>query len=244
MRVKTTMRRSRYTVRRNAILLLILLLAAVALSFALYEYSAQVSASVASLSVDEIHSNTQIEANDLGHVLEKSLESISSNLNVIAGSPLVIEQNITGAEPLFNAAQNSSNDLTYAYFWLDQNGRLLLSSSGTSVVYPNGQGPELGNRSYFIEPRDTQETFFSAATPLLTNASVDFLFVSRPVFTVLQNGSRAFNGVVAGAIDLRTLGKALQQDLSSNFQSNIGIIDFKGGILYSANQSLIGQNIF
>src|ERR1700730_17273698 len=117
------MRRSRFSVRRNALLLLILLLAAVVLSVASYEYSTQVSASVANLSIDEIHSNTQIEANDLGHVLEKNLESISSNLNVIAGSALVSVQNVTGGQHLFDAAQNSTNDLTFSYFWLAQNGR-------------------------------------------------------------------------------------------------------------------------
>jgi signal transduction histidine kinase len=237
------MRISRIFARRSALLLLILLVAAIALSIASYAYSTQVSASVASLSIDEIHSNTQIEANDLGHVLQKSLDSISSNLNVIAGSRLVQAQNIL-AYPSFDSAQNSTKDLTYSYFWLDKNGRLLLSSRGTSQIFPNGSGTDLSNRSYFTSARDTMHTFFSAATPLLSNASQTFLFVSRPVFVSLPNGSSAFGGVVGGAIDLRTLGKTLQSDLSPNFQSSIGIIDFKGGILYSGNASFIGQNIF
>ena len=60
----------------------------------------------------------------------------------------------------------------------------------------------------------------------------------------LQNHSKLFNGIVGGSIDLRTLGKSLQSELSPNFQSTVGIIDFKGGILYTGNQSFIGQNIF
>ncbi|MFI5421037.1 MAG: hypothetical protein ACHQ1H_08735, partial [Nitrososphaerales archaeon] len=214
------MRISRIFARRSALLLLILLVAAVALSIASYSYSTQVSASVASLSIDEIHSNTQIEANDLGHVLQKSLDSISSNLNVIEGSRLVQAQNVTGAASLFDSAQNSTKDLTYSYFWVDKNGRLLLSSRGTSQIFPNGSGTDLSNRSYFTSARDAMHTFFSAATPLLSNASQTFLFVSRPVFVSLPNGSSAFGGVVGGAIDLRTLGKTLQSDLSPNFQSS------------------------
>ena len=229
---------------RSALLLLILLVTAVVLSVASYEYSTQVYANVANLSIDEIHSNTQIEANDLGHVLENNLESISSNLDVISNNPLVWTQDTTGATSLFDAAQNSTKDLTFSYFWLDQNGRLLLSSRGTSQVYPSGTGADLSNRSYFFSPRDTHHTFFSAATPLLSNASVNFLFVSSPVYVTLQNHSKLFNGIVGGSIDLRTLGKSLQSDLSPNFQSTVGIIDFKGGILYTGNQSFIGQNIF
>ena len=238
------MRIPRILARRSALLLLILLVAAVALSTASYAYSTQVAASVASLSIDEIHSNTQIEANDLGHVLEKSLESISSNLNVIAGSRSVQTENFTGAASLFNSAQNSTKDLTYTYFWLDKNGRLLLSSRGTSQIYPNGTGIDLGNRSYFVFPKETMRTYFSAATPLLSNASQIFLFVSRPIFTTLSNDSQIFNGIVGGSIDLSTLGGILQRDLSPNFKSSIGLIDFKGGILYSGNPAFIGVNIF
>jgi signal transduction histidine kinase len=238
------MQLARFFTKKSALLLLLLLITALVLSIASYEYSTQVSANVANLSVDEIHSNTQIEANDLGHVLEKSLGSISSNLDVIANSRIVSTQNITGAAPLFNAAENSTKDLTFTYFWLDKNGLLLLSSHGTSQIFAPGTGVNLNNRSYFISPRDNKVTFFSAATPLLSNASVEFLFVSRPVFASIQNQSNAFNGVVGASIDLRTLGRSLQSDLSPKFQSAIGILDFKGGILYSANESIIGQNIF
>src|SRR4029077_13748316 len=97
------MRRSRFSTNRSALLLLILLVTAVVLSVASYEYSTQVYANVANLSIEEIHSNTQIEANDLGHVLEKNLESISSNLDLIANSPLVWTQDTARATPLFDA---------------------------------------------------------------------------------------------------------------------------------------------
>ena len=102
---------------RSALLLLILLVTAVVLSVASYEYSTQVYANVANLSIDEIHSNTQIEANDLGHVLENNLESISSNLDVISNNPLVWTQDTTGATSLFDAAQNSTKD-THVFLFL------------------------------------------------------------------------------------------------------------------------------
>jgi signal transduction histidine kinase len=230
--------------RRNSIIITLLIVAALALSIGSYEYSNEVSSNAATLSLNSIHSNTQIEASDLSNLLQKSLLEASSNLNVIAHSNGVMSQNLTAASPLFSAAQNSTSSLTSAYYWLDQNGILILVNNGTStMIYPPGTGPNLSQRPTFTFPKDTGITYYSSATPSITNSSVEYIFISVPLFSN-HNGTNSFSGVVATAIDLNTLGSSLRQDLSPIFQSSIGILDFKGTILYGSNKSQIGQNVF
>ena len=235
------MRLSGFLTRRSALILVLLLIVAAALSVASYEYSSQVSANIASLSVDQIHSNTQIEASDLSHLLQKSLDAVSTNLNLLASSHAVIAQNTSAAILPFSATQNSTQSLTTDYYWINQTGSIILVSNGTSAtLYPSGTGTNLSDRSSFLYPKDNGTTFFSSATQSISNSSIDYIFISRPVY----GPTKTFNGVVAAAIDLRTLGRSLESDLSPSFHSQLGLLDFKGTILYSANESLIGQSVF
>ena len=238
-------RSGRFFSERSAFILIILVIIASVLIIASYEYSIQTSTRISNLSLDETHSNSQIVANDLGHVLENSLESVSANLDVMATSPALEYQNDSVVTELFSAAQNSTKSLTYSYFWLDSNGLLLLSYNGTSQTYSPGTGKNLSQRNFYIFPRSNGTTFFSSATPSLANASVEYVFISRPVYSFTSpNQSKQFDGVVGAAIDLRTLGKSLESVLSPNFHSGVSLLDFKGNILYSTAQSLIGQNVF
>jgi signal transduction histidine kinase len=221
-----------------------LAIVAALLSLASYQYSSSVSNEVSALSTLQAHSNSQIQASDLSHLLAKSLEAVSSNLQVISASTPVVNRNLTMAEPLFFSAQNSTKDLVFVYFWLDPYGRLLLESNGTVTTYPNGSGTDLSQRQFFVVPELTGSTYFSSATHSLSNSSIEYIFVSQPVYGENATQSRVFEGVVAAAIKLSTLGKFLQSEISPNFQSSVGILDFNGTILYSSNDTLIGQNIF
>ena len=224
------------------------------LSITSYEHSAQVSSNVANLSLDQIHSNSQIQASDLSHILANNLQAVSSNLDVIANSPAVRTGNVSFAELLFDAALNATRSLTSAYFWLNQNGSLIFSANGTNNVYPAGRGPDLANRNYFTAARDSGMTFFSSATTSLTNSSVEYIFISRPVYSMqgtsasaspqVSNSKTTFNGVVAAAINLKTLGRSLKADVSPRLQGQVGLVDFKGTILYSSNESSIGESIY
>lgn len=229
-------------------MIVILIIVAVALAVASYEYSTTVSASVVNLSFAQIHSSAQIESSSLGHIVQERLSGISQNLAILSNSHAVKTRNTTDATPLFTAAQNTTGFLTSGYFWLDQNGRLVLFTNGTNTrVDPPGAGIDLSQRSYFLAPKDNGTTFFSNATASITNTSVDYIFISDPVYKIQSiNGiqSKLFAGVVVALIDLRTLGDSLRSDLSSNLQSAVGLLDFKGVILYSGNQSNIGESVF
>ncbi len=196
-----------------------LAIVAALLSLASYEYPSSISNEVSALSTSQAHSNSQIQASDLSHLLARSLEAVSSNLQVISASTSVVNRNLTVAEPLFFSAQNSTKDLAFVYFWLDPYGRLLLVSNGTVTTYPNDSGTDLSQRQFFLAPELTGTTYFSSATPSLSNSSTEYIFISQPVYG--GNATpRVFEGVVAAAIKLSTLGKFLQSEISPNFQSS------------------------
>ncbi|MDA4129694.1 MAG: ATP-binding protein [Thaumarchaeota archaeon] len=227
-------------------LLLILLGAAVFLSLASYEYSTQVSANVANLSLEEIHSNSQIEASDLGHLLERSLEAISHNLDVLANSPPVQALNATTSVSQFAAAQNSTGYLTSGYYFFDNVGRLILTANGTNQVFPPATAQNYSYRPVFAGAKGSDATFFSSATVSMRNSSITFISISRSVYApqIGRGSMRTFMGVVSAAVYMTTLGRVIQNNLSPNFKSSIGILDFTGNIIYSSNESFIGANVF
>ena len=53
-----------------------------------------------------------------------------------------------------------------------------------------------------------------------------------------------FKGVVVTGIRMDTLGNLLKNQLFPHFNSAMGLLDDKGILLYSDNQSYIGRDIF
>lgn len=225
--------------KKSAAFLVTLAVLAAVFSFASYAFSSAVSASISSQSIINTNSNAQIQASDLSHLLSQTLEGVSNNLQIIASAHAVTSGNVTSAEPLFNSAQTSTQNLTSAYYWTNENGTLLLTSNGTATIFPAGSGLNLSERATFFVPKSTGTTYFSSATPSLTNSSNVYLFISQPV---LSEGH--FLGVVASAIRLTALGTFLKSQLSPSFRSSVGILDYNGTVLYSGQQSLIGQSVF
>jgi signal transduction histidine kinase len=233
--------------RASAVVLISLAIIAALLSFASYQYSSSVSSEVSNLSTAQANSNSQIQASDLSHLLAKSFEVVSSNLQIISSAQSVQSGNLTSAAPIFFSAQNSTKDLAFVYFWMDASGRLLLISNGSITDYPAGSGTNLSGKPYFLEPKITGSTYYSSATPSLDNSSNEYIFISTPVYEenpISGVSQRIFDGVVAAAIELNTLGQYLQNQIAPSFRSAIGILDYNGTVLYSANESMIGTSVF
>ncbi len=233
--------------RASIILLVSLAVVAALLSLASFQYSSSVSNEVSNLSTAQANSNSQIQASDLSHFLVKSFEEVSANLQVISSTQSVEDGNLTGAVPLFFSAQNSTSALASIYFWVSASGKLLLTSNGSVTTYPDNSGKDVSSRPYFLYPKLSGTLYYSGATPSLSNSSNDYIFISLPLY--LENASseqpsRVFDGVVAAAIELSTLGQYLQSEISASFPSTIGILDYNGTILYVGNSSLIGSNVF
>ena len=144
--------------------------------------------------------------------------------------------------------QESTNDITSLYFWVDKDGKVLWATPFEDrTIYEQYAGDDRSFRPYFTEPRNTLKPYLS--TVIESVDGVPRLYISNPIIlnsseNNSNNNNPIFNGVVVSAIDIDQFGQLLQSQLSTNFESSFGMIDRNGTILYSANTTYIGKNIF
>ena len=225
--------------RRSEILAVALVaLTAVAISAFVYEYSNTVAGNITGASLQSTEINAQIQASDMDHILLNELGSITSNLQLLAASAPVQAGNASQAIPLFQRAANSTAQLTYDYFWIDQHGDLVLSRNATGEVAAVA-GANLTSRPYFVGAKEAGGIYYGALTQNLLNQSV--VNIALPVYST---SDRAFEGVVGVSIDLATMGAFVQSQVSPLLRSNMGMLDSQGNILFSGNPQLEGKSIF
>src|SRR5919112_3045571 len=104
-------------------------------------------------------------------------------------------------------------------------------------------------RQYFVIPKERHLPYHSSEVESSDN--VPRLYVSLPILDNQKEGKggadnngqvETFKGVIVAAINVSTLGKFLQNEISPEFISNVGLMDKNGMILYARNQSLIGKD--
>ena len=197
---------------------------------------------------NDIRSNAEIEVHAISEILEKSVDAITDNLELIAEAPS-IRNNDTSAFNLINLGQDISANLTDFYMWLDAEGKIVWISNLNESTYQRYKGTDLSYREYFSVPRETAEAYYSSVID--SNDNVSRLYISYPVFedSRTHNTSSStnvqFDGIVTAGIRIDRLGDFLQSTVPEKYNSSIGLIDNDGTILYtSSNQSLIGLNAF
>lgn len=223
---------------KNSIVLLALIAAvAVSLSAISFQYSNFTSREILKIAVEDIRSNAKIQAHDLENVFVNRIESVSENLQIVSNARSVQNNEFARAQRLFNAAQNSTSELTDFYMWLDRDGRMIWLSNINQTAFEQFRGTDLSQRSYFIESKNRLDSYYSSAID--SNDNITRIYISRPI-TSTETGE--FLGVSVAGIRLDTFGVFLQGQLSSDTQSSIGIIDRNGMILYSNSKELIGKD--
>ena len=232
---------------RSTPLVVIIVIAAIGLSFVSYQYSSLSARQILDLGSEEARSNARIQAHDLSAVLANKIESASDNLETIASSKTLQNQDIEGAIPLLNAAQKSSADITSSYSWLDEDGKIVWATSfSNATLRQQFTGADFSYREYYSQPRDTLKPYFS--TLIESIDSVPRLTISYPIIgkqTNAAEGSSTFKGVVVAGIEVNALGKFVQEQLVPDYKSSVGLIDRNGIILYSSSSSqYVGKSIF
>ena len=235
------------TSSRSTPLVVIIVIAAIGLSFVSYQYSSLSARQILDLGSEEARSNAKIQAHDLSAVLANKIESASDNLETIATSKTLQNQDIEGAISLLNAAQKSSADITSSYSWLDEDGKIVWATSfSNATLRQQFTGADFSYREYYSQPRDTLKPYFS--TLIESIDSVPRLTISYPIIgkqTNAAEGSSTFKGVVVAGIEVNALGKFVQEQLVPDYKSSVGLIDRNGIILYSSSSSqYVGKNIF
>lgn len=232
--------------KNNIILLLLIAIVGIGLAILSYQYSSLTATEIAYIAAQDVKSNANIEVYELARILVRSIESVSVNLRTLSNAILLFENENSNATKLMNTAQMGTQGLTEAYSWIDRNGRLLATSDPNSSVSSNSN---LSEKDYFRIPQVTLRPYFGSAGEAKNRFS--HFYISFPLIG-LDNSSTnilaekgntsVFRGVVVAAVSLDDLGRFLQQELSPNLESTLGLIDRNGVILYSRNKAVVGRN--
>jgi signal transduction histidine kinase len=229
-------------------ILLIIGISAVLLGIAFNTYQNSLSNELLNQAATDIRSNAEIEVHAISEILERSVDAVTDNLELIAEAPS-IRNNDTSAFNLINLGQDISANLTDFYMWLDAEGKIVWISNLNKSSYQKYKGTDLSYRDYFSVPKETTEAYYSSAID--SNDNISRLYISYPIFNDSNTGSASsssnaqFIGIVTAGIRIDRLGDFLQSTVPEKYNSSIGLIDKDGTILYtSTNQSLIGLNVF
>lgn len=231
----------------NIGLLVFTAIIAIILSVLSYQYSSLTANKIAGIASDDVRSNARIEAYHLSQILIQSIEAITNNLKALTNSIPVLNSENQTVQFLLNNAQDSTNNLTNAYYLLNSSGSVISSSNSGMELRPQA-GLDLSKTEYFLAPRDTKLPYYSTVKQPDEGATI---YVSYPIFdnrsdklenTVQNNTTETFRGVIVSAIDVEKVGNFLQGKLSPELISNVGLMDKNGIFLYARNESLIGQN--
>jgi signal transduction histidine kinase len=234
--------------KSNIGLLFFIAIVATILSILSYQYSSFTASKIAGISSEDVRSNARIEAYHLSQILIHSINSITNNLEALTNSvPLLYSDNQT-VKFLLNNAQDSTRELTSAYYLIDSNGKVISwSNSGDSELQLQ-RDLDLSKMEYYLSPRNTEMPYYST---VIRSPSGDKIFISFPISsssvdtarnTNTSNATESFRGVIVSAIDVNRVGKFLQDRLSPELVSNVGLMDKNGIFLYARNESLIGKH--
>jgi signal transduction histidine kinase len=236
--------------KNNIALLFIIAAAGISLSILSYQYSTFTANEISKAASQDVRLNARIEAYDLSRILVHSIDSITTNLRALANAPTIQSNETEKAQILFNTAQESTNELTDGYYWINQEGKVIMWSNMNQTTSQQYKGVNLISKEYFIIPKNTHSPYYSSVIESTDN--VPRLYISFPIIgnqPKIKNNTTAavgttgiFKGVIVAGISVSTIGKFLQNELFPEIVSNVGLMDKNGIVLYARNQLLIGKN--
>ncbi|HJS82212.1 MAG TPA: sensor histidine kinase [Nitrososphaera sp.] len=230
--------------RRNLVLFSLVVAIATPISVLSYQYSLSTSRQIEEISVGDIRSNADIQAHDIANSLSNKLADSVNIIEIIAGSPAIMQDDLERAKQLLDRAQESTAELVDFYMWLDRDGRMLWVSNINQTAQQQFANIDLSYRLYFSVPQETHQPYYSSVVE--SNDQVNRLYISHPI---LDRGSGdpetdQFDGIIVAAIRTDTLGAFLENQLSPNLESEVGLLDNTGIILYHAEEEYVGKNAF
>ncbi|HKU50054.1 MAG TPA: cache domain-containing protein, partial [Nitrososphaera sp.] len=235
-----------YTVsRKNLALFALVIATATPISVLSYQYSISTSNRIEEISSANIRSNADIQAHDLAHSLSNKLADSVNTIEIIAGSPAILQNDQGNAQTLLDKAQQSTADLVDFYMWLDRDGRMRWISNINQTALGQYANIDLSYRLYFSVPKETHQLYYSSVVE--SNDGVNRLYISNPILSKGSGDAPAsdtFQGIIVAAIRTDTLGVFLKDQLSPNLRSEVGLLDNTGIILYHDEQEYVGKNVF
>ncbi len=209
-----------------------------------YQYSLSTSRQIEEISVGDIRSNADIQAHDIANSLSNKLADSVNIIEIIAGSPAIMQDDLERAKQLLDRAQESTAELVDFYMWLDRDGKMLWVSNINQTAQQQFANIDLSYRLYFSVPQETHQPYYSSVVE--SNDQVNRLYISHPILDRGSGGPETdqFDGIIVAAIRTDTLGAFLENQLSPNLESEVGLLDNTGIILYHAEEEYVGKNAF
>ena len=232
--------------KSNVILLIVITAAAAILSIISYQYSTYNANEILKIASDDVRSNAKIQSHYLSTIVEQELDKVTAILKTLSGAPAIHNAEIQRARDIINLRQETTSDITDGYFWLDKDGKLVWSSkfANNQSLYEQFNQTNLGDQMYFTVPRTTERTYYSSV--IESSEGVTKIYISMPIIGEAANNATTtiFKGVIVAGIRTDTLGNFVKNQIPPGFESNIGLVDKNGIILYTTNQTYIGKNYF
>ncbi|HEX5519955.1 MAG TPA: sensor histidine kinase [Candidatus Nitrosocosmicus sp.] len=224
--------------RNNVFLLILVIGVGISLSFLSYHYSGITADQISSVASNDIRSNAIIETDGLSRTLIHIIDPISTNLEIL--SNMANQSNKESTKLLIDKVQNSTQNLTEGYYWINEKGRIVAISNVNSSLISSYGLIDLSNREYFVIPKQTMSKYYSSAIESIDK--VPRLYISFPIIEKSNTSKSIFKGVVVSSIKIHELGSFLQSELTPQVASNVGLMDKNGIIIYARNPVLIGKN--
>lgn len=237
-----------FIVSRKSLSLLALVVAiATPIGILSNQYSTSTSQRIEEISIGNIRSNADIQTHDLANSLSNRLADSVNTIEIIAGSPAILQNDQERAEHLLNRAQQSTSELVDFYMWLDQDGKMKWISNINQTALQQYANIDLSYRLYFSVPKENHQLYYSSVVE--SNDQVNRLYISYPILGKESDGvsmeaGDQFRGIIVAGIRTDALGLFLKSQLSPNLQSEVGLLDNTGIILYNERQEYVGKNAF
>ncbi len=232
--------------RRDIVLVAVITAIATILSLVSYQYYTYNANQILEIASDDVRSNAAIQSHDLSRIVEQEMDKVTVILKTLATAPAIHNGELQRGRDIINLRQETTSDITDAYFWLDNGGKLIWSSkfANNQSLYEQLKDANLGDQSYFTIPRNTQTAYYSSV--IESFGGVPRIYISMPIIGdgTANNETVVFKGVIVAGIRTDVLGNFVKNEIPPGFQSEVGLLDKNGIILYTNNQTYIGKDFF
>lgn len=230
------------------VIISVTILAAILFSFLTYQSYVTNSNEIQDISEKNIRNIALAKAADLSHLTVNKLNSVIGSLELVSSSPNLIEYDLEKSKILLSTAQDSTEDIVDSYYWFDNNGTNIWSSSfKNDTIEERFNGFSIASHAYFEEVKDTLAPVYGD-----TQEWVDLqpkIFIVYPILdtgnsTLTENNvNQIFKGVVLATINPNVLGLILNNQLSPLTSANISLVNSNGLMILKGTPEYFGINL-
>lgn len=230
------------SVSARTLIFVILLIAAIVsgVAIAFFGYA---SANVENAAVSATNTNAQVEVHDLANIFAAKMVAISDNLQVLSNSPGAKAMNASATQPLLASAQKTTSNFTTAYSIFNSGGRPVASSNQTALQAAVAHGSINFSQEAFFKGAVQTGSTYTDPEYFSVSANQSFIVISQPVYSTGSAG-RTFMGVITSGVSFTNLVRLITGQLAPQAQGGLGVVDYKGTVLYGSPSVNEGKNLF